>query len=144
MNGQEVTAMQQSKAQVPAKQSTTNDPLSELGTYSLLARRPFEVFNAHDSWLDYEIEDWFRAEYELLHPVRQEIAEMDDKSNARVEVPGLVTNVHSIHIGPLRLTISGKHEPQEQTKRGSTVCLVRCVNVTVRVADRSVEADDPK
>ena len=84
MNQQAATALQPAKAPLPVKQSVTSDVFDEIQqTYDSIARRAFEIFNDNGRWLGHELEDWFRAESELLHPVHLDIAESDDNLTIR-------------------------------------------------------------
>jgi len=78
--------MKKPRAQLPAKQSTTKNGSPDVETYTLLARRPFERFEANHIWIDYEIEDWFRVESELLNPLPPHVAEIDEILTVRVPV----------------------------------------------------------
>ena len=74
---------------MPVKQSATGDVFDRIQqTYDSIARRAFEIFDNNGRWLGHDLEDWFRAESELLHPVHLEIAESDDNLTVRAEVPG--------------------------------------------------------
>ena len=109
MSPQTATAMQPAKAPVPVEQSAIEDVVDRIQqTYESTARRAFEIFDGNGRWLGHELEDWFRAESELLHPVHLEIAETDDNLTVRAEVPGFSTKELNIDVGPRRLTITVK------------------------------------
>jgi HSP20 family protein len=119
MSAQTATALQTAKTPVLVKQSTADDVFDRIQqTYNAIARRAFEIFDSNGRWLGHELEDWFRAESELLHPVHLEITETDDNLAVRAEVPGFSTKELKIDVEPRRLTIAGKHEAQEETKKG--------------------------
>ena len=124
MNLQAGTAVQPIRTQAPApvKQSATSDVSDQFQqTYDSIARRAFEIFNDNGRWLGHELEDWFRAESELLHPVHLDIAESDDNLTIRAEVPGFNAKELEINVEPRKLTIAGKHEAQEESKKGKTI-----------------------
>ena len=105
MNLQAGTAVQQARAPVPVQQSATSDVFQQIQqTYDVIARRAFEIFNDNGRWLGHELEDWFRAESELLHPVHLEMAESDDNLTVRAEVPGFSTKELKINVEPRKLT----------------------------------------
>jgi HSP20 family protein len=85
MNPQAAT--QPAKAQVPVKQSATDvsDHIQE--TYDSIARRAFESFNNNGGWFGRDLDDWFHAESEVLHPVHLEITESDENLTVQAEVP---------------------------------------------------------
>ena len=145
MSAQTATAMQPAKAPVPVKQSTTDDVFERIQQrYDSIARRAFEIFDSNGKWLGNDLEDWFRAESELLHPVHLEIAETDANLTVRAEVPGFSTKELEINVGPRQLTITGKHEAQEESKKGKTVYSERCANEILRVVDLPAEVDSSK
>ena len=145
MSAQSATAMQQTKTAVPAKQSVTDDVFDRIQkTYDTIARRAFEIFDSNGRWFGHELEDWLRAESELLHPVHLEIAETDDNLTVRAEVPGFTTKELTIDVEPRRLTITGKHEAKEEAKKGKTVYSERCAKEILRVVDLPAEVDTSK
>jgi HSP20 family protein len=145
MSAQTATAMQPARAPVPVKQSSTEDVFNRIEqTYNSIARRAFEIFDSNGGWLGNDLEDWFRAESELLHPVHLEIAETDNNLSVRAEVPGFSVKELEINVGPRQLTITGKHEAQEESKKGKTVYSERCGKEILRVVDLPAEVDSSK
>jgi len=145
MSPQAATAMQPAKAPVAVKQSATGDVFDRIQqTYGEIARRAFEIFENNGRWLGNDLEDWFRAESELLHPVHLEIAESDVNLTVQVEVPGFSTKELEINVEPRRLTIAGKHEAQEESKKGKTIYSERCAKEILRVIDLPAEVDSSK
>src|SRR5579872_4465006 len=121
MAAQTATAMQPARAPVPVKKTSTDEVFDRVQkTYDAIARRAFEIFDTNGRWLGHELEDWVRAESELLHPVHLEITETGNNLSARAEVPGFTTKELTIDVEPRRLTITGKHEAQEESKKGKT------------------------
>ena len=59
------------------------------------------------------MEDWSRAESELLHPVPLNVSESDSEYTVRAEVPGFGSKEIEISVEPRRLAISGKRETKE-------------------------------
>ncbi|PYU54587.1 MAG: hypothetical protein DMG56_26735 [Acidobacteria bacterium] len=144
MSPQAATAMQPAKVPVAVKQSATGDVFDRLQLYGEIARRAFEIFDNNGRWLGNDLEDWFRAESELLHPVHLEIAESDVNLTVQVEVPGFSTKELEINVEPRRLTIAGKHEAQEESKKGKTIYSERCAKEILRVIDLPAEVDSSK
>ncbi len=145
MSPQAATAMQSAKAPVAVKQSPTGDVFDRIQqVYGEIARRAFEIFDNNGRWFGNDLEDWFRAESELLHPVHLEIAESDDNLSVRAEVPGFSTKELEINVEPRRLTIAGKHEAQEENKKGKTIYSERCAREILRVVDLPAEVDSSK
>ena len=137
--------MQPAKGPVAVRQPATSDVRDQIQqTYDSIARRAFQIFNDNGRWLGHELENWFRAESELLHPVHLEIAEYDDSLTVRAEVPGFSAKEIEINVEPRKLTIAGKHEAQEESKKGKRVYSERCSNEILRVVDLPVEVDSSK
>jgi HSP20 family protein len=137
--------MQPTKAPIVVKQSATGDVFDRIQQiYGEIARRAFEIFDNNGRWLGNDLEDWFRAESELLHPVHLEIAESDANLTVQAEVPGFSTKELEINVEPRRLTIAGKHEAQEESKKGKTIYSERCAKEILRVVDLPAEVDSSK
>jgi|SRR5579872_3398343 len=145
MAAQTATAMQPARAPVPVKKTSTDEVFDRVQkTYDAIARRAFEIFDSNGRWLGHELEDWVRAESELLHPLHLEIAETDDNLEVRAEVPGFTSNELKIDVEPNRLTITGKHEAQEENKKGKTLYSERCAKEILRVVDLPAQVDTSK
>jgi HSP20 family protein len=145
MSPQAGTAIQPAEERIPVKQSLTGDICDRIQqTYDSIARRAFEIFDASGRWLGHELEHWFRAESELLHPVHLQITESDDNLTVRAEVPGFSTKELEVNVEPRKLTIAGKHEAQEEGKKGKTIYTERCAKEILRVIDLPAEVDSSK
>jgi HSP20 family protein len=143
MSPQAATALQPVKTSVPVKQTeNVFDRIQQ--TYDSIARRAFEIFDNNGRWRGHELEDWFRAGSELLHPVHLEMEESDDNLTVRAEVPGFSAKELEITVGPRKLTITGKHEAQEESKKGKTVYSERCAKEILRVVDLPAEVESSK
>jgi HSP20 family molecular chaperone IbpA len=75
-----------------------------------IARRAFEIFEGRGCEMGHDLEDWFRAESELLHPMHLDISESDDALTVHAEVPGFGAKELEVGVERHRLTISGKQE----------------------------------
>ena len=78
-----------------------------------IARRAFELFESHGGSPGHEMEDWSRAESELLHAVPLNVTESDSEYTVRAEVPGFGSKDIEISVEPRCLAISGKRETKE-------------------------------
>jgi HSP20 family protein len=90
------------------------------------------------------VENWLRAESELLQPVRLEVSESDDALTVRAEVPGFNAKELEINVESRTLTITGKHETQEENKKGKTLYSERSAQEILRVVDLPTEVDSSK
>ncbi|PYU22647.1 MAG: hypothetical protein DMG32_17755 [Acidobacteria bacterium] len=138
-------AVQPAKVPVSVKQSTTSDVFDRIQqTYDSISRRAFEIFDNNGRWFGRDLEDWFRAESELLHPIHLEMTESDDNLTVRAEVPGFSANELVINVEPNKLTIVGKHEAQEERKKAKTIYSERCAKEVLRVVYLPAEVDSSK
>jgi HSP20 family protein len=78
-----------------------------------IARRAFEIFESRGGSPGHDMEDWFRAESELLHPVPLETTESNDEFIVRVEAPGFDRENIEIKVEPRSLAISGERETSD-------------------------------
>jgi HSP20 family protein len=86
-----------------------------------VARRAYEYFEARGCEFGRDLEDWFRAESELMRRVPVEVTEADGQITVRAEVPGFVANEIKISVEPQRLIISGKSEKTTEEKKEQTL-----------------------
>jgi HSP20 family protein len=95
-----------------------------LGDFEALAKaisqRAFGLFQQRGTdGLD--LDDWFRAEAELLRPVPIELSESDDSYAIRAEVPGFEIKDLEIRAEPNSIYIHGKAEKTREEKKGKEV-----------------------
>jgi len=140
MSPQSATAMQHAKEAVPVKHTPSIFDRIEQVRDSI-ARRAFEIFEGKGRWPGRELDDWLRAESEFIHPMHLEITESDNHLNSRAEVPGFNAKELEINIEPRRLTITGKHEAKDETKKGKTLYSELCASEILRVVDLPAEVD---
>ena len=113
MTTQSATVMQHTKGTEPVKQGSEEifNQFSRIN--DVIARRAFELFERHGGSPGHEMEDWSRAESELLHPVPLNVSESDSEYTVRAEVPGFGSKEIEINVEPRCLAISGKRETKE-------------------------------
>lgn len=109
-----------------------------------IAHRAFELFAGNGQTFGHDLEDWFKAEKELLHPVHINISETDGVLQVKAEVPGFTEKELEVSVEPRRLTITGKRETKEERKDGKTVYSEHCANQILRVVDLPAEVDTAK
>jgi HSP20 family protein len=86
-----------------------------------VALRAYEYFEARGREFGHDLEDWFRAESELMRRVPVEIKEADGQITVRAEVPGFTANEIKVSVEPHRLVISGKLEKTTEDEREQTL-----------------------
>ena len=112
--------------------------------YDVIARRAFAIFESRDRFAGHELEDWFRAESELLRPVPVNVSESDGEYIVRAEVPGFSGKDIEVIVEPLCLAISGKRETKENEQNGRLVgCESRAERI-FRVVDLPPFVDTSK
>ena len=109
-----------------------------------IARRAFEIFEDRGRALGHDLEDWLRAESELLHPVHLYIAESDDALTVHAEVPGFSAKELDVGVEPHRLTISGKRETSKERTTKKTVYTEQCSSQIFRAINLPTEVDSSK
>lgn len=110
-------------------------------TIDAVARRAFDIFEANGRMFGRDLDNWLRAERELLHPLYVEISETESALTVDVEAPGFTEKNIEISLEPRQLTISGTRETTEQRKKGKTVYSERASSHIFRVVPLPAEVD---
>jgi HSP20 family molecular chaperone IbpA len=100
--------------EVPQKKPTLVDAHSLSArtkqVYEAVARRAYELFEGRSYQNGHDVEDWLRAESELLCPVSVEIEESKDQLMVFAKVRGFTAQDIEISAEAQCLFISGKRE----------------------------------
>ncbi len=104
----------QLKRQGPIPEIVTGERLGDLASkiQDTIAHRAYELFEARGYQHGHDMEDWFRAESELLHPVKVNSWESDREVVITAEVPGFAGEEVEIGVKPRQVTIWGKPIPK--------------------------------
>ena len=86
-----------------------------------VARRAYGYFEARGREFGHDLEDWFRAESELMRRVPVEVKEADGQITVRAEVPGFAADEIKVSVEPQRLFISGKSEKATEEEGEQTL-----------------------
>ena len=144
MTAQSATAMQTTKESVPVRKST-GDLLTQFDrVYDSIARRAFELFEQNGRWFGRDLDDWFRAEAEILHALPLELKETDGDFTVRAEVPGFTEKDLEISLEPRFLKIAGKRETKEEEKKGKMIRSELCADQILRAIDLPADVDTSK
>ncbi|HEV2387396.1 MAG TPA: Hsp20 family protein [Candidatus Acidoferrales bacterium] len=140
------TQLQPAKKELgPLKLASSDDIFSHMReTFDSIARRAYEIFESNGRQLGRDLEDWFRAEGELLHPTHLEMSESDDALNVKAEVPGFEAKDLEINLEPGRLTVAGKREWSKEEKKEKLLYSERRSNQLFRSLELPVEIDVDK
>jgi HSP20 family protein len=130
-----LASVRQEKDPSPLKLVPANDLFKRMReTYESIAKRAFEIFEGNGRNFGREMEDWFKAETELLHPVHIEVSDQGDSLSVRAEVPGFTPKDLEVSVEPERLTIAGKREVREERrKEGKVIHSELCADGILRV-----------
>jgi HSP20 family protein len=79
-------------------------------TFQAITQRAYEIFEGNGYRFGHDLDDWFKAEMDLLHPVHVNIAESEESLQVKAEVPGFREKEIFVSVEPSRLTITGKRE----------------------------------
>lgn len=145
MKGQSAAIMQPVNEAAPVNLL----PTSELGDriqdlFNSTARRAFEIFDGRGRADGHDLEDWFRAESELLHPLHLDVEESDNALTVHAEVPGFSAKELEVGVEPHRLTITGKRETSEEGTSKKTIYREQCSNQIFRAINLPAEVDSSK
>jgi HSP20 family protein len=136
--------MQPAKQSLPVRKSSA-DLLEQFDSiYDSIAQRAFGLFEGNGRWLGHELDDWFRAEAELLHPVHLEMRESDGSFTVEAEVPGFTAKDLEINVEPRCLKIAGKRETKEEEKKGKAIRSEWCADQILRAVDFPADVDTSK
>ena len=113
-------------------------------TFNALAQRAYEIFEGNGRVFGRELENWFQAEKELLHPVPVNITESDESFEVKAEVPGFNEKEIEIGVEPRRITITAKRETKKEETKGKTVCAESCSDEILRMVDLPAEVATDK
>jgi HSP20 family protein len=124
------------------KYTSLFDQMDEM--FNSLARRAYEIFEGNGRAFGRDLENWFQAERELLHPVALNITETDEAFTLKAEVPGFTEKEIEVAVEQGRVTITGKREYSKEEKKGKTVCAETCSDQVLRIVNLSSEIERDK
>jgi HSP20 family protein len=108
-----------------------------------ITRRAYEIFEANGRRFGRDLDDWFKAEMELLHPVHVSITESEDDLDIKAEMPGFNEKEVEVSVEPCRLTITGQRETRKE-KKGKVVYSELCSDQIMRIVDLPASIDAAK
>ena len=112
--------------------------------FETVAERAYHIFEGNGRIGGHEIENWFKAETELLHPVHVAITESGDDLEVKAEVPGFNEKEIEVSVEPRRLVITGKREVNKERQKGKTVYEEFCSDQILRSVDLPIAVDADK
>jgi HSP20 family molecular chaperone IbpA len=112
--------------------------------YDAIALRAFEIFESNGSSPGHDLEDWLRAESELLQPVPLNVLESNSEFVVRAGVPAFGSNEIEISVEPRCLAISGKRETKEEEEKGKMIRSEWCADRMFRALNLPSDVDPSK
>lgn len=112
--------------------------------YDRIAKRAFQIFDGDGRPLGHDLEHWFQAEGEFLHPLHIELSESPEALHVHAEVPGFKVEQLKIDVEPRRVTITGQRESKEEGKTKKVLYSETCSDQILRVIDLPVAVDNEK
>ena len=109
--------------------------------YAKIARRAFELFESNGRTVGHDLEDWFKAESEMLHPVRVDVSESEREVTVRADVPGFAAKELEVSAEPRKITITGRRETKDERKEKKTVYTERSCNEILRTVELPVAVE---
>jgi HSP20 family protein len=112
--------------------------------FSKIARRAHELFESDGTRFGHDLDNWFRAESELLHPVHMEINETENNFMVNAEVPGFTEKDLDISIEGRTLKISGERDSSKEEKTGKRVFSKHCADEILKIVELPADVDADK
>jgi HSP20 family molecular chaperone IbpA len=110
-------------------------------TVAALALRAYEIFEQRGRQSGRDLEDWLRAETELLHPARIEIAATAQGLKLRAEAAGFRASDLYVCVEPRRVTIAGERARSATRAAGTTIYAERRSERILRLVDLPLTVD---
>ena len=135
MKTQLAAVMESTQEPEPVRHSSEEISNQFSQIHDVIARRAFDIFESRGRSPGHELEDWSRAESELLHPVPLNVTESNGEYIVRAEVPGFSSKDLEVMVKPLYLRISGKRETKEDKENAKIICSESRADRIFRVLD---------
>jgi len=126
----------------PFKAESLAEHVNEI--FDSISRRAYEIFAGSGYAPGRELDNWFQAERELLHPVHIQINESENAFEVQAEAPGFNEKELEVSVEPQRLVISGKRETKTEGKKEKAVYSEFCSDQILRIVDLPAEVDTDK
>ena len=108
---------------------------------NVIASRAYQLFVSKGCSPGNELEDWLRAESEILHPIPLDVTDTESRLVVRAEVPGFTEKDLEVRVAPRCLLIIGERQEPSEQKTGRTVYSERHANQIFRVLDLPARID---
>jgi HSP20 family molecular chaperone IbpA len=138
-------AVQTASSRPPVKAGQTKSISERIERmYDAISRRAYELFERDGRVDGHDVGHWMEAEKEFLLPVQIGMEEADREFVVRAEVPGFTASELEVNVEPRRVTISGKRESKQETKKGEALRTEESSNEIFRAIELPSEANATK
>lgn len=135
--------VKQPETATPVKVVPAQDLTERLnGMKEAIARRAYEIFESHGRTHGHDVDDWLRAESELLHHFPHTVAETESACIIFAELPGFWdASELLVGVGPHRVIVYGEREVQVTFSDNSGTRMEHRPQSILRVLDLTVSVD---
>ncbi|MBZ5699501.1 MAG: Hsp20 family protein [Acidobacteriia bacterium] len=112
--------------------------------YDTISRRAFELFEKDGRVDGHDLNHWLEAEREFLHPVHIRMEETDAEFVVHAELPGFTASDVEVNVEPRRVTITGKRESKQESKKAGVVYTEQCSDEIFRTMELPTEVNTTK
>ena len=123
----------------PVKRETISQHVDKI--FDSIAKRANELSDGNGRTSGHDLDDWFKAELELLYPVRVHVADSGENLDVRADVPGFNEKEIAISVEPRTLTITGKREGNKEHKEGKMIYSRSRCNQMLRIIELPMTVD---
>jgi HSP20 family protein len=135
----QVPSFKESDAPIIVDSNTLVDRKNEL--WDAIAKRAYAYFEERGRQDGPEIDDWLRAEAELLRSIPIDVSEANGRLKVRAEMPGFAAEDVKVSVEPLRVIISGSAETTGEQKAEKSLYTEFRTNLAFRAFALPVKAD---
>jgi HSP20 family molecular chaperone IbpA len=109
--------------------------------HSDIAKRAYELSAASGFSRGHELEDWLKAEAELLVPVSVEVVEHRNEVTVKAHLPGFDHDDVEVYAEPGRLFLRASHQEEPEMRKDEAEYLREISRVVFRTIDLPCEID---
>lgn len=144
--GEPATAVQRAQEPTSSPKIVNPETLIERmdAIFHDISRRAYQIFEGNGSQHGHDVDDWLKAERELLCPVNVEVNETDKGVEIKADVQGFNEKELEISVEPTQLTITGKHETSKEEKKGQITYSESIASDILRYVTLPTEIDATK
>jgi HSP20 family molecular chaperone IbpA len=126
---------------IPVKVENLTDRINQVS--QAIAQRAYRIFQGSERRFapEFELDEWSKAEVELLHPFHAYIVDAGEKLEVKAEVPGFNEKEIEISVEPRRVTITGKRQTNKEEMKGKTVYSECCWDQILRTIELPASVD---